>query len=65
MYVFLLHRIKLIRSECNKKWPGNTKVYFKGNNTNSLILSEMVMMLEPLAKIKEIGFGKSKFIDDN
>ena len=53
-------RVKLIRSECSKRWPGNTKVYFKGNEKNSLILSELVLLIEPQAVIEEIGFGKSR-----
>ncbi|XP_078356129.1 uncharacterized protein LOC144640939 [Oculina patagonica] len=52
-------KIKLIRKECLKRWPGNNKVYFRSNNTNSLILSEMVSSLEPLCTVKEIGFGQS------
>ena len=53
-------RVKLIRSECSKRWPGNTKVYFKGNEKNSLILSEMVLLIEPQAAIEEIGFGREE-----
>ena len=54
------NRVKIIHSECFKRWPGNIKVYFKGNNDNSLILSELVLLLEPVVKVEEIGFGKSK-----
>jgi len=39
---------------------GNTKVYFKGNEKNSLILSELVLLIEPQAAIEEIGFDKSR-----
>ena len=61
MYFLILNcRIKLIRKECSKRWPGNNKVYFRSNNVNSLILSEMVSTLEPLCTVKQIGFGQSK-----
>ena len=56
-------RIKIIRTECSKRWPGNSKVYFKNNNANSMLLSEMVLLLEQEVKIDEIGFGKSKLSD--
>ncbi|XP_068733302.1 uncharacterized protein [Montipora capricornis] len=51
--------IKLIRKECSKRWPGNNKVYFRSNNANSLILSELVSSLEPICTLKKIGFGQS------
>lgn len=60
IYFILNYRIKLIRKECSKRWPGNNKVYFRSNNANSLILSEMVSSLEPVCTLKEIGFGQSK-----
>lgn len=55
-------RVKIIRSVCLKRWPGNIKVYFKGNERNTTILSELVLLLEAQAAIKEIGFGRSTSI---
>lgn len=51
-----------MRSECLKRWPGNLKVYFKGNGRKTLILSALVLLLEPETAIKEIGFGRSWLI---
>ena len=53
-------RIKIIRKECEKRWPGNNKIYFRSNNSNSLVSSEMCSSLLPLCEIKAIGFGESK-----
>ena len=50
----------MIRKECAKRWHGNTKIYFRSNNANSLILSELVSSLEPACEITEAGFRKSK-----
>lgn len=55
----------IIRSECLIRWPGNLKVYFKGNERKTLILlilSALVLLLEPETAIKEIGFGRSWLI---
>lgn len=35
-------------------------MYFKGSERNSIILSELVVLLEPEAGIEDIGFGKSR-----
>lgn len=50
----------MIRKECEKRWPGNNKIYFRSNNSNRLVLSEMCSSLLPLCEIKAIGFGESK-----
>ena len=49
----------MIRSECLKRWPGHLKVYLKGNERKTLILSVLVLLLEPETAIKETGFGRS------
>ncbi|CAH3039189.1 unnamed protein product, partial [Porites lobata] len=28
-------KIQMIRKECEKRWPGNHKIYFRSNNSNS------------------------------
>lgn len=53
-------RINIIRKECGKRWAGNEKIYFKSNNGNSLVLSEMCSSLLPVCEIKKIRFGQSK-----
>lgn len=53
-------RINIIRKECGKQWAGNEKIYFKSNNGNSLVLSEMCSSLLPVCEIKKIRFGQSK-----
>ena len=50
----------MIRKECEKRWPGNHKIYFRSNNSNSLVLSEVCSSLLPLCEIKAIGFGYGK-----
>lgn len=58
----MFFRVTIIRSECLKRWPGNLKVYFKDNERKTLILSALVLLLEPETAIKEIGFGRSWLI---
>lgn len=54
----MFFRVTIIRSECLIRWPGNLKVYFKGNERKTLILSALVLLPEPETAIKEIGFGR-------
>ena len=50
----------MIRKECEKRWPGNHKIYFRSNNSNSLVLSELCSSLLHICEIKAIGFGDGK-----
>ncbi|KAL9977482.1 hypothetical protein ACROYT_G014890 [Oculina patagonica] len=56
-------RIKIIRKECQNKWQGNTKIYFRSNNNNSLILSELVSSLQASCELPEIEFGQADDMD--
>lgn len=57
-FLELLHRMAVIRKQVAKIWPGNQKVYFKQNPTNSLKLEELTEKLAETCSIEEIGFGK-------
>lgn len=50
----------MIIKSCKKAWPGNTKVFFKGNEKNLLKLEELVKELLLTCSIEEIGFGRGK-----
>ena len=60
LLICYLLRIKIIRKECQKKWPGNSKIYFRSNNNNSLVLSELVSSLQAACELPEIGFGQGE-----
>ncbi|CAH3153574.1 unnamed protein product, partial [Porites lobata] len=53
-----LEKISILNREAAVIWPGNTKLYIKGNGSTRLKMEEYITRMEKTCTIPDIGFGR-------